>query len=316
MSGKRGSRYARLAGTAWRHRVTGTLSPCAWSLWTRCMSYCPDEETDGVIPRAMLRAIAGGATTDRELKAGLTECLKAGVLREREDRDYEVAGYTDHNITRDEDERRRELAARRQVESRSTKAHVTRDVTRDKSSDKSVSHTESHASVTALSLTQDSGLRTQDSDPIGEVVPRPVARPPVSGATPARPPKPRSRPSPLEPLEAARRLVIAGYGARFEHATREPWMGASAAGQALDTVAAWCVAAARGGALEPIVDRLLDGAFAASNLRDHRWPLRWVAEDPGRYATAPSAPGRFDHVPADHVPQLASYADEVSDGPI
>lgn len=264
MSGKRGSRYARLAGTAWRHRVTGALSPCAWSLWTRCLSYCPDEETDGVIPRAMLRAIAGGATSDRELKAGLAECLKAGVLREREDRDYEVAGYADHNITRGEDERRRAEAARRQAESRS-RALVTPDVTRDKRPDKTVSHTTSHASVTVLSLTQDSGLRTQDSDRIGSLSSQTLPGVPGARGAPTT-----SEPTPHESDDVKARTALAAY---------------LAAEQAAGSVCEWTTGAAYGQLVT--VHRLAEaqagrtGQSVADVLA--AWARRYVAERQRRH---------------------------------
>lgn len=83
-------------------------------------------------------------------------------------------------------------------------------------------------------------------------------------------------------LERARRLLVGGYGRRYEIETKDAWMGASASGGPITTVATWC-------ALEPEhvderVELVLDGLFGDAWATERRWPWGPVAKDPARYA--------------------------------
>lgn len=85
------------------------------------------------------------------------------------------------------------------------------------------------------------------------------------------------------PVEVARRALIRLYAERYQRETTDAWMGASGQADRISVVAAWCVTerdpadAAR---------RVVDGAFATERLRPHRWPWRYIAEDPAKYAAA------------------------------
>lgn len=158
MSGRpRKTRYARLAGTAWRHRVTSALSVEAFSLWARCLSYCPDARSDGAIPAHMLRAVAGGRVTDRQVKAGLAECVAAGLIAVRSDGDYELVGYLDHNMSREGDDARLDRDRNR----KGNEGHF-------RSEMDAVSGADSE-SFRNRTQTHDSRLMTQDTDPIGSL---------------------------------------------------------------------------------------------------------------------------------------------------
>lgn len=276
MAGKPKTRYARLKGSAWRHRVTGGLSPEAWSLWTRCISYCPDEESDGVIPASMIRAISGGRTSEKAFRAGLAECLSTGVLVQRTDGDYEVRGYLDHNISRDEDAVRRADASSRQRESRGTRDPHGADVTRDMVTTSNAYH----ASVTGLSQTHDSGLRTQDTDLKQERSPDLV--------TPARPAAGATLGNPLGGLDTRRRpMTIAGIELELEAAYGAAWLSRYGKRWALDeaaerhsvrAVAKWC--STREDPAEAARE-VVAGAFATPRYTPRKVPWAWMAEDGG-----------------------------------
>ena len=148
MSRPRKTRYARLEGTAWRHRVTSALSCEAFSLWARCLSYCPDSRSDGVVPAHMLSAIKGGRVSEKQMRAGLDELVRVGLVSIRSDGDYELVGYLDHNVSREGDDARLERDRNRKGNSEGFRSETA-----------PVSET-----IPKRSQTQDSGLRTQDSD--------------------------------------------------------------------------------------------------------------------------------------------------------
>lgn len=287
----------------------------AMALWLCVSCYANRNDTDGAIRASVLKRLC---PLSERAAMRAAEAMVSVELLDRIDGGFRIHNFLEYN---DSAERKRLKRAADAARKRPVGVDSDTDSARNPNGDESES-SRTDPGIQALPYARDRApapaSRPVPSHPIpdrsGEADPGLVARAPVSA--PRRSRSTSKRETPLEPVETARRLVMRGYGERFELALGEPWMGASAVAQAIDTIAAWCVAAARGGALEPVVDRLLDGAFASERLRENRWPLRWVAEDPGRYATAPSAPGRFDHVPADHVPQLATYDDEVTDAPV
>lgn len=112
------------------------------------------------------------------------------------------------------------------------------------------------------------------------------------------------------PIETARRLLVSGYQQRFEARTGQPWMSAASVGRAIDSVAVWCVAAAGAEPVEATVSKLLDGVFADETPRfvNERWPLRWVAEDPGKWTAPPTVRERRGSLPVATREQLLADA--------
>lgn len=129
---------------------------------------------------------------------------------------------------------------------------------------------------------------------------RPADRPPPAGRSPAhgtaevvslaerRAPTPPSKLEPGALADRVRAELLDGYRQRFEGELADAWMGASAAGQHVTTVAAWVVERSARTGEDPgaVIDRVLEGYFGREDLRAKRWPWRWLAEDPGRYAAA------------------------------
>lgn len=88
-------------------------------------------------------------------------------------------------------------------------------------------------------------------------------------------------------VERARELLEEGYKRRYKERFKEPFFGIRGNGPQKDLgpIAAYCT---EGGAAEIAsrVDACLDGYFARSDAaaKRQRWPLSYLAEDPGRYA--------------------------------
>lgn len=79
--------------------------------------------------------------------------------------------------------------------------------------------------------------------------------------------------------------VNVAYQRHFEDKLNEPWMSAAEARSAATTVGMWAVEQARrrGEDVDELLDRLMTGYFADNSKRRRRWPMKWLAEDPGRY---------------------------------
>ena len=274
MSRPRKSRYARLEGTAWRHRVTSALSVEGMSLWARCLSYCPDAMSDGVVPAHMLGAIKGGRVSEKQLRAGLAELLSAGLLTKRDDGDYEMRGYLKHNISRAADEAALE---------RDKARHGNGGSFRPETQPETVSVSEP---IPCTPLTHDSGLMTHDSDhdPRGssdQVTRAPALTVALSGHTSVQGviPRPTPRTWTIPELEAA---TEADYAERWAAAYREPWRLDEMTDRVhMRRVVRWCLdqpdpaEAAR---------EVVAGAFATKRWEGRRVPWVWIAESPGTAA--------------------------------
>lgn len=115
---------------------------------------------------------------------------------------------------------------------------------------------------------------------------------PFSRPVPSRPVhRERERaPDPGDPfhaIEHARRVLRRGYADRYQAATGEPWMSEAAHHESIGIVAAWCVSQA---SPEDAAMRALDGFFGSDRTARHRWPWRFLAEDPGSWAAQSTSP--------------------------
>lgn len=308
MSGKRQGRYARLAGTAWRHRVLGTLSPEAFSLWARCLSYCPDELTDGVIPSRMLRAIAGSTTSPKALRQGLDECLERGVIILRADGDYELVHYLEHNVSRADDEARlererirdraRDRSGRQTRTGTGTDLEPGRDPERSPRGDHAGTGTGTRWEPTGPPLDPqavplDSGLRTQDLRSLGgyqDLEPghaREGGAPPVLSFSEPKP-EPGPEPSP-KPVAAPQPAQVPASVRRRPRAEPEPAKPAAAAPDPRIVAAEAALLEAYGAEFEQrfakrwVLDEASGDAIAARTI------ARWCATNADRWDPAESA---------------------------
>lgn len=275
MSRPRKSRYARLQGTAWRHRVTSALSVEGMSLWARCLSYCPDSMSDGVIPEHMLGAIKGGRVTEKQLRAGLAELLDAGLLTRRDDGDYEMRGYLEHNISRADDESLLEKDRNRKGNGGSFRLETA-----------PVSEP-----IPCTSLTHDSGLMTKSESgaraPVAEPEPereRPLRYADVAPARPRQPTSALTDPSPEDCRKATKRaLESRQLVADTRREIRDlDWSG-------WHTLASWCHRSAQITASTPRAR--LNAALTGwlTQTADKGCPISFLAKNPDQYATTEAA---------------------------
>jgi len=115
---KKGGRYARWSGNAWRNARCNACGIAARWLFAASLSYAADNHTDGKVPKHMLGALLGelpDALLDVDHAA---ELVAAGLWAETA-KGYEIVGYLDHNISQceweSEAERRSEHARKASV---------------------------------------------------------------------------------------------------------------------------------------------------------------------------------------------------------
>lgn len=96
MSRKTTERYAALRQSWWRHRDVVGMSRAAAGVYALGLSYCADDMSDGFIPRAT----AVKMLADGQVKL-IAELIEAGMWSEVEG-GYEVTGYLEHNISKDQ----------------------------------------------------------------------------------------------------------------------------------------------------------------------------------------------------------------------
>ncbi len=79
-------------------------------------------------------------------------------------------------------------------------------------------------------------------------------------------------------------LLRSGYAQRYEAKLQDAWMSEAANRAEIQHVAAWAERQAelRSQAVPEVVDGFLDALFGIERLRKHRWPWKWVAEDPAK----------------------------------
>jgi hypothetical protein len=105
-------------------------------------------------------------------------------------------------------------------------------------------------------------------------------------------------------VEAARTELVRSYAERYQRETHDAWMGASGQADRITTAAVWCASTA-----DPIdaARRVVDGAFATERWARHRWPWKYIAEDPAACAAAStiahtSTPASLAGIPRIEVP--------------
>ena len=248
---EKGSYYARVLGTFWRHPRTLGLSMAARGLWVSLLSWSADQRSDGAIPAAALTMVCGGKSDARSV----ADLLLCGLLV-RTETAYTLRDWSQHNITRVEHDAAKE-ATRKRVAAHRSKAPVTPDVTR---------YTERTNGVTSEQEQEQDALRERERR--------------------ARPPDPPSASAVFDRRceEVRRALSAAVTEVRKGPLPPALSLGTSPTREVSD-LARW-LATAEGVDLAAMARR-----WAAAKQRDGRWaPLSWLAKDPTEWATeAPSA---------------------------
>lgn len=260
-------RYAKLAGRFWRHpKVIGLTDSAGW-LWTRALSYQPDQLTDGVVTRALLKTLG-----HRDTKAA-DELVEVG-LWERSGDGYVFHDYEDHNLTSEKWTAHKDRKAKNQRDSRDAKRgdltpHVTGDVAAPVTGD-----------MDGDSL--DAGRRTQDAGHLRD----PIERDPEQVAR-ERP----ADPDPLPPLVVLRRAFESRWLAK--RLPNGMGLGTTWAGFGRHSELAMELAV-RFEHDRHALERSLDGFFACADKfeRESKWAFKTWANNPERYIatrTEPSA---------------------------
>lgn len=249
---EKGSYYARVLGTFWRHPRTLGLSMAARGLWVSLLSWSADQRSDGAIPAAALTMVCGGKPDARSV----ADLLLCGLLLKTETA-YTLRDWSQHNITRDEHDAAKE-ATRKRVAAHRSKVPVTPDVTR---------YTERTNGVTSEQEQE------QEQDALRERERR------------ARAPDPPLVPVPLPESDPVASALRSGYMRRYQARCGDAWLTSAAADAYVKRAAAWC--RAQPAPLEA-AERFLDGAFAHEPWKAQRWPWKWLAEDPALTASRSS----------------------------
>jgi hypothetical protein len=249
---EKGSYYARVLGTFWRHPRTLGLSMAARGLWVSLLSWSADQRSDGAIPAAALTMVCGGKPDARSV----ADLLSCGLLV-RAETSYTLRDWSQHNITRDEHDAAKE-ATRKRVAAHRSKTQVTPPVTRYSGSTNGVTSEQE---------------QEQEQDTLRECESR------------ARAPDPPPVPVPLPEADPVAGALRSGYGRRYQAQAGDAWLTSAAADAHVKRAAAWC--RAQPSPLEA-AERFLDGAFAHEPWRRTRWPWKWLAEDPALTASRSS----------------------------
>jgi hypothetical protein len=240
---EKGSYYARVLGTFWRHPRTLGLSMAARGLWVSLLSWSADQRSDGAIPAAALTMVCGGKPDARSV----ADLLLCGLLLKTETA-YTLRDWSQHNITRDEHDAAKE-ATRKRVAAHRSKAPVTPDVTR---------YTERANGVTSEQEQE------QEQDALRERERRARAPDPV---------EPDVTPLDTRNAEAARKLIAAAYS---QHAPAVPRRVLSLTGRPEDT-------AAMAGMSEAALPGILRRFFADRDMRAKGWPVGHLLANPSQW---------------------------------
>lgn len=92
-------------------------------------------------------------------------------------------------------------------------------------------------------------------------------------------------PVPLPEADPVASALRSGYGRRYQAHAGDAWLTSAQADQHVKRVAAWC--RAQPAPLEA-AERVLDGTFAHEPWKRHRWPWKFIAEDPALTASRSS----------------------------
>ncbi len=169
--GRTKSRYALLLGTLHRSPKAAVTSLAAIGVWSHCMSYCADNETDGFVPAAV---VEGYCRKDgrrwRKLLAEMVEPKVTGTSGDptpwlhRTEHGYSIHDYTNENITKQQADDLRSTEADRKAAYRDQqKQGVASDVPPGRGSGHSPGQCQGHLTgLPAGPLTQDTGHKTQD----------------------------------------------------------------------------------------------------------------------------------------------------------
>ncbi len=159
-------RYAKLGGRFWRHAKVLGLSDGAGWLWTRALSYCVDNHTDGFVAVEV-----GKALRPRDIGKRASELIAARLWIASEG-GWRFHDYDDHNTTNQEWEEEKARKARNTADSRAQRKPGAQASHQPVTGDIPPPVTGNPPSVG--SVTSDSGLRTQDSGLTGGETPPPV----------------------------------------------------------------------------------------------------------------------------------------------
>jgi len=248
---EKGSYYARVLGTFWRHPRTLGLSMAARGLWVSLLSWSADQRSDGGIPAPALTMVCGGKPDARSLQ----ELILSGLLVQAESA-YLLRDWAQHNITRDEHEQAKE-ATRKRVADHRRKAAVTPDVTRY--TDRTETRTYGVTSEQEQEQEQE-----QDSDRESDARAKPVA--PDAGT-----------PKAASLTERAERVRVTLRGEYQRRGLVVPTMDLSIphSGHVLDLTRAFD---GRGD-----LGSCLDGFFSDDRAAAAGFPVAWLAKNPNAY---------------------------------
>lgn len=283
--GKSKDRYAKIGGRFWRHPKVIGLSDSAGWLWTRALSYQPDQLTDGSVPLALLKTL-GHHTIDAAeelVSAGLWERVRGGG--------YRFHDYEDHNTTSSEWETEKARKAKNKADSRSAQAA---DVTGDMCGDKpSAGVTRSPAQNQALS---DAGRRTQDAGHFPDL----NQRADLDQIARARDAFGDDLGPEIARLQAHVRAALKPKGANPSDLTSSKWTD----------IARWCREMATTEMLVDDVQCRLAAGFAADSGRAAKagYPISYLAKNPSEFFGKHEA--RTGYVRPDSVQHEATSDDD------
>jgi hypothetical protein len=246
---EKGSYYARVLGTFWRHPRTLGLSMAARGLWVSLLSWSADQRSDGGIPAAALTMVCGGKPDARSL----SELIVSGLLVSAET-SYTLRDWAQHNITRDEHEQAKE-ATRKRVADHRKRAAVTPDVTRY------IGRTNGVTSEQEQEQEQDKRSASADLPDAREASRVPVSEPKAESVTAL--------------AERNRRTVAEGYRSR---GLAVPRQAASLAGTAE-------VAASLAGLPPDALPGILARFFEDRRMREKGYPVSYLLTNPNQWAT-------------------------------
>ena len=252
---EKGSYYARVLGTFWRHPRTLGLSMAARGLWVSLLSWSADQRSDGAIPAAALTMVCGGKPDARSV----ADLLSSGLLV-RVETAYTLRDWSQHNITRQEHDAAKE-ATRKRVAAHRSKAQAAPDVTR---------YTERTNGVTSEQEQE------QEQDALRERERRARAPEPAPDLPPSA-----SAAFDRRCEEVRKALTAAVRDIRKGPAPPGLSLGTAPTREVSD-IARW-LATADGVDLGAMARR-----WAGARQRDGKWvPLSWLAQDPTEWASEP-----------------------------
>lgn len=280
----------------------------AIAAWTLLGTACARRLTDGVVTRAVLAKVLVSWPERQRLRAA-NALVRVGLWDAHED-GWRFHDWHDRNPSRDDVVREREAAAERKRKSRGGGGSSGGG---GHGPGHSVGHSVGHGVTPPVTPAV-----TATVTPGGVTVDPGSTRAPARACAPAIP----TRPDPTRPdrresesardafdsqqarVEAARSELVRAYAERYQRETNDAWMSASGQADRISAVAVWCASTS-----DPVdaARRVVDGAFATERWARHRWPWKYIAEDPAACAAAStiahtSTPASLAGIPRIEVP--------------